>query len=286
MTVATRSRVRAEPLKERIGARVEVDRSALGDPDVGREVMELLETHGVLVFPQIGVTDEEQLAFTDSLGGRLDFSSKVDGGQGGTPDVYRVTLDPAVNRQTEYVKGTYFWHMDGMTVPEQPPRGTLLSGRVLSARGGDTHFCNTYASYAALPDELKDEIKDLRVVHNLLEYMTAIVEEPTPEEIERWNENPVNEYPLVWTHESGRKSLVIGATAHRIAGMEYAAGKALLARLVEWTSQPDFTYVHKWQPGDLVIWDNYGTLHRVTPYAADSGRMMHRTTILGTELLH
>ncbi len=278
--------MRVEPIKEHIGAIVEVDRSRLGEPEVGRQCLDLLEKHGVLVFPKIGITDEEQLAFTDSLGGRLDFSKNVDGGKGGTPDVYRVTLRPDINRQQEYIKGTYFWHMDGLTVPEQPPRATLLSSRARAAKGGDTHFCNTYAGYSSLSDEVKDEIDGLRVVHSLVPYLTSIIEEPTEDELDRWGRNPVNEYTMVWNHKSGRKSLVIGSTAHHVTGMDLASGRALLARLLEWTAQPDFTYIHKWQDGDLVIWDNYGTLHRVTPYSVDSGRLMHRTTIVGTELLH
>jgi alpha-ketoglutarate-dependent taurine dioxygenase len=279
-------RVKIEPLKEHIGARIEVDRARLGDPEMGRQCLRLLDQYGVLVFPELGITDEEQLAFTDSLGGRVDFSKHVDGGKGGVPGVYRITLNPEINRQDEYIKGNYFWHMDGLIVPEQPPRASLLSARVLSAKGGDTEFCNCYAGYSSLPEELKAEIKDLRVVHNLASYLNSIVESPTKDQLARWAGNPLNEYSLVWTHESGRKSLVIGATAHHVKGWDLASGRALLARLLDWTAQPNFTYTHKWKKGDLVVWDNYGVLHRVIPYAADSGRLMHRTTIVGTELLH
>jgi alpha-ketoglutarate-dependent taurine dioxygenase len=275
-----------EPISEHLGARVQINRTRLGDPEHGRQCMELLDRYHVLVFPQLGLSDDEQLAFTDSLGKRLDFTKKVDGGKGGTPDVFRVSLNPAINRQQEYVKGTYFWHMDGLTVPEQPPKATILSARILAAKGGDTHFCSTYAGYASLSDEEKDEIDGLRVVHSLAPYLEAIVEDPTEDELTRWRAHAINEYPLVWTHATGRKSLVMGATAHHVKGMDLASGKALLARLLEWTAQPAFSYVHKWQPGDLVIWNNYGVLHRVTPYTAESGRQMHRTTIESTEVLH
>jgi alpha-ketoglutarate-dependent taurine dioxygenase len=277
--------IKATPIKQHVGAVVEIERSRLGDAAVGAQVMELLDKYGVLVFPKVDLTDQEQLTFTDSLGKRLNFSKKVDGGKGGTPDVYRVTLNSKINRQQEYIKGTYFWHMDGLTVPEQPPKATLLNGRIVTAKGGDTHFCSTYAGYESLPDDLKAEVEDLRVVHSLVPYLTSIMEEPTEDELARWRGQPVNEYPLVWKHKNGRRSLVLGATAYSIKGMDLASGKALLARLHEFVGQPDFTYVHKWQQGDLVIWDNYGVLHRVTPYAVDSGREMHRTTIEATEKL-
>lgn len=276
-------RVRIHPIKERIGASVDLDRSALADSSVALEVRRALEVHGVLVFPQIGLSDEEQLLFTDALGERLDFSSKVDGGKGGTPNVYRVSLDPEINRQKEYVHGTYFWHMDALTVPEQPPKASLLSGRRISAEGGDTHFCSAYAAYETLPPEMKERIENLRVEHSLVPFLASIIEDPTEEEMARWRAAPINEYPLVWTHRDGRKSLVMGATAHRVVGMDLAEGRALLTQLMEWAAQPDFSYVHKWQQGDLVLWDNYGTYHRATPYSAGSGRQLHRTSIAGDE---
>ena len=89
------------------------------------------------------------------------------------------------------------------------------------------------------------------------------------------------ERPLVQRHKNGRKSLIVGSTADRIVGMELAYGRAYIARLNEWATQPDFVYQHQWQAGDFVIWSNTGALHRVVPYARDSGRMMHRTSIAG-----
>jgi alpha-ketoglutarate-dependent taurine dioxygenase len=92
-------------------------------------------------------------------------------------------------------------------------------------------------------------------------------------------------HPLVWTQNDGRRSLVLGTHADEVVGMSVPDGRSLLARLTEWAAQPDFTYSHEWQEGDLVIWNNCGLMHRVVPYEADCGRMMHRTTIMGTERL-
>jgi alpha-ketoglutarate-dependent taurine dioxygenase len=84
---------------------------------------------------------------------------------------------------------------------------------------------------------------------------------------------------------SGRKSLVLGATASHVEGMEPDESQELLNHLMEQATQPHLVYQHEWQVGDLVIWDNTGTMHRVVPYSADSGRMMHRTTLVGEEPL-
>ena len=100
-----------------------------------------------------------------------------------------------------------------------------------------------------------------------------------------YQRQPERTHPLVWRHRSGRKSLVLGMTASHVEGMSLAQGQALLQRLMEWATQPQFVYRHEWRVGDLVVWDNTGTMHRVVPYALDSGRTMHRTTLIGEELL-
>ena len=106
---------------------------------------------------------------------------------------------------------------------------------------------------------------------------------PSPAELKAWRTCPPREHPLVWTHRNGRKSLVLGATASHVVGMNEDEGRAALSRLLEWATRPDFVYHHEWCEGDLVIWDNRGALHRALPYDSDSGRLMHRTTLLGDE---
>ena len=92
-----------------------------------------------------------------------------------------------------------------------------------------------------------------------------------------------HEHPLVWTHQDGRKSLLLGCHADYIVGMPHAQGRALLARLIEWAGQPAFSARHTWKKGDFAIWDNTGSMHRALPYSETSGRLMHRTTVAGYE---
>lgn len=271
--------LKVEVVKPAIGARVHLDRSQIGDPEVGRELLELLDRHTVLVFPRIGLTDEEQLALTDALGGQINIEANVPG-RGGAAAVYQVTLDKGANIEAEYVLGTFFWHMDGLTVDAAPPRATVLSARRLAPKGGQTEFASTRAAYEGLPDEEKADLAGIRVVHTV----TASVREICPPEaLDAGRRSMRHEHPLVWTRANGVKSLIIGSTGDQVVGMSQAEGRALLARLLDWTAQPAFTYRHQWEDGDCVIWDNTCALHRVIPYAPDSGRMMHRTTIAGVE---
>jgi alpha-ketoglutarate-dependent taurine dioxygenase len=259
-------------LKPNIGALVHADRESLGDETFARRCLQLLDERSVLVFPRIGLSDAEQLAFTDKLGARVNFTFSAN-------DVYTVTLDPKINNQPEYVLGTFFWHMDGLTQKIARPRATVLSARRIARRGGQTDFASTYAAYQYLPEDEKREIENLRVVHSVV---ASVREVAAPEEIDAVRRGFRQEHPLVRTDQSGRKSLLIGYTADEVIGMSKAEGRALLARLLEWTVQPDFMYRHQWEVGDLVVWDNCGALHRVIPYDKESGRTMHRTSVAGS----
>jgi alpha-ketoglutarate-dependent taurine dioxygenase len=273
-------KVQVENIKPAIGSIVRFERSALLDDDVAERCLELLEERQVLVFPRINLTDKEQLAFTDKLGARVNFTNRVPGGDSAAKDVYTITLDPKINNEPEYVLGTYFWHMDGITVDMPPPKASVLSARKVAPKGGQTEFASTFAAYQALPEEDKADLEGLRVLHSVT---AAVREVATPESRDPYRRALKHEHPLVWKRKSGRNSMIIGYTADYVVNLPRADGKALLARLLEWTAQPAFTYRHYWQEGDLVVWDNCGALHRVIPYSADSGRTMHRTSVAGIE---
>jgi alpha-ketoglutarate-dependent taurine dioxygenase len=259
----------------RIGIEIQADRNDLLKGTHAAAIRELLERRGVVVFREVSFDDEEQLVFSRTLGEVIPQGEK---------GVFKVTLDPKENRLAEYLKGAMLWHIDGST-DDVPTRASLLSARRLSKAGGETEFSNTYAAYDDLPDEEKKTLEKLRVIHTIESIQRMIYPNPTAQQIEGWRAYTPRSHPLVWTHRSGRKSLVLGCTASHIEGWEQQAGRALIDRLQEWSIQPRFVYQHQWKLGDLLIWDNTGTMHRVLPYAPDSGRMMHRTTLVAEEEL-
>jgi alpha-ketoglutarate-dependent taurine dioxygenase len=271
--------LKVDPLKATIGAKVHLDREFIRRPETAQELLQLLDRHTVLVFPAIGLSDAEQLALTDALGRRVNIAAQI-AGRENADEVYQVTLNAGARIEKEYVFGTYFWHMDGMTVDIAPPKATILSARHVSVKGGQTEFASTRVAYEALSAEEKAELEGLRVVHTVT---AAVREFAAPEELDAARQRLRHEHPLVATRANGSRSLVIGYTADEVVGKSKAEGRAMLARLLEWTAQPAFTYRHQWSVGDCVIWENTSALHRVIPYAQDSGRMMHRTSVAGVE---
>ncbi|GLK46852.1 MULTISPECIES: TauD/TfdA dioxygenase family protein [Novosphingobium] len=276
--------IRFEDIKEFIGSRVLWDdRADLFTPEAAAAIRAKVEARTVVVFPQANLTDQEQLAITEAMGEKIRLTAR-NNVQNNDQDVYQVTLDEKINPQPEYVLGTFFWHMDGITVDMPPPFATLLSCRIAPDKGGETEFASTYAAYEGLPEEEKQALEGLKAVHSVRASLSPIADAIPEKHREKvLGIGLIKEHPLVWTHESGRKSMVIGTTADHIVGMEVPAGRAMLIRLQEWAAQPAFSLRHKWTKGDFVIWDNTGAMHRAIPYDKSTGRMMHRTSIAGTE---
>jgi alpha-ketoglutarate-dependent taurine dioxygenase len=260
-------------LKERIGTEIRTDAEALMTSEVASGVRRLLVERGVLVFKELHLKDEEQVKLARMIG-----SLREEGENG----IFKVTLDRQANARADYLKGSFLWHIDG-THDTVPVFASLLSGRRLSTTGGQTEFANSYAAYEELPQETKDRIDGLKVVHSFATSMRRAGVEATPETLAHWRSIPDRTHNLVWTHKSGRKSLVIGCHASHVEGMDRSESDLLLGEVLEWTTQPKFLYRHEWSVGDMLIWDNTGVLHRAEPYPPDCGRMMHRTTLLGEE---
>jgi len=267
---------KTKDIKPRIATEIKSSKKELLSGKHAESIRELMEQRGVLVFPQINFSDDEQVAFTETLG-------KLAPEMAGEL-IYKVTLDSSANARSDYLKGSWYWHIDG-TMNEVPILASILSSKVLSPTGGQTDFCNTYAAYDDLPDAEKQEYEKLRVMHSAWNTLFYYDPEPALSKLQEMMSIGDNELPLVWNHSSGRKSLVIGATAYQVVGKNYKESSALLVKLREWATQPQFSYRHEWKVGDMVIWDNTGTMHRATPYDPACGRMLHRTKLEGEEAI-
>ncbi|MBX7446925.1 TauD/TfdA family dioxygenase [Mycolicibacterium sp. 3033] len=250
------------------------------DPDAAAEAQRALDQHGVVIYRGVNLSDEQLLEFSRRLGTLVVQPT----GEHQHPEIQTITLDPSKTNAmlASFRQGNFHWHIDGAT-QDIPQKATLLTARAVDPAGGDTEFANTYAAYSALSDAERTEIADLRIVHTFAHAQSLANPEPTAEQRAAWDRVLPQVHPLVWTRRNGRKSLLLGATAAGVIGWPSEKSRDLLDRLLAWSTQPRFTLRHRWQVGDLVMWDNTGMLHRALPFEPTSVRLMHRTTLQGEE---
>lgn len=272
--------VTATPITDHIGLEITgLSGSQLAERRVADDLLVALDRYGVVIYRDAHVEDDHLVALSRMLG---EVVVAPLGGEKEHPEVSAITRDPSKSALAAYREGTFFWHIDG-TNDEVPQRATLLTALEVADDGGDTEFANTFAAYEAVPDTEKAELEGLRVVHSFAHAQSLANPNPTDKVRAAWAQVPTRVHPLVWTRKNGRKSLLIGATAAEVVGWPAAESRALLDRLLEWSTQPRFSVRHQWRVGDLVVWDNTGMLHRAQPYEATSRRLMHRTTLVGQE---
>jgi len=248
-----------------------------------------MDRYAVLVFHDQDVDDEQQLAFTRSLG---DIEHAI-GTSLRAPDDYRLPTtfadvsnldkDSKVyardDRPRLFGLGNRLWHSDS-SFKVVPAKYSLLSARSIPSKGGNTEYADMRAGYDALDPETRAEVEGLVCEHSQL-YSRAILgfTEFTEEERERFK--PVHQC-LVRTHPvTKRRSLYLSSHAGGILGWPVPEARAFLRDLVEHATQRQFVYAHRWRVGDLVMWDNRQTMHRARPFPANEPRDMRRTTLIG-----
>lgn len=261
------------PLSDRVGSEVRIGRDDLINGTYAREIEKLLVERSALVFRELFLTDEEQLKFASTIGDVVPL---------GDDGVSKISLDPEVSDTADYTRGAFFWHIDGAN-DQVPAKATMLTARTLADDGGDTLICNTYAAYDDLPADKKAALEGVKVRHALEASQRMVHPQPSLRELERWRTRPSQTHPLVWHHQHGRASLLLGATCFYVHDMSVEDGNHLLCELEDWATQDKYVYRHKWKVGDFLLWDNTGTMHRADTYALDSKRLMSRTTLHGEE---
>jgi alpha-ketoglutarate-dependent 2,4-dichlorophenoxyacetate dioxygenase len=259
----------------------------------GRDINAIHEgmaKHAVLVFHDQPLTDKEQLAFTKRFGdieryeapGHIRKRGEERLGSG-VADFSNLTRNGSLMRPDDRIwlfkLGDRLWHSDSSFRPITAGY-SLLSGRTIPARGGETEFADMRAAFDALDDETKAEIEDLVCEHSLIYSREAIgFFDLTPEE--RNHFQPVRHRLVRVDARTGRKSLFLSAHAGAIVGWTIPEARMFLRDLTEHATQPQFVYRHRWRTRDLVVWDNRTTMHRARRFHPGEVRDVRRTTLAG-----
>lgn len=277
--------LRVEPSESTLGARVVgVDlNQPLAEPE-WKEIEDAFHRYAVLVFPAQHLDDATQIVFSERFGdlerlisdrlGRPEIatiSNRRTKGEGVVPEGHKMDL---------LLKGNTSWHTDS-SFKRVPAKASLLSARELPRRGGETEFADMRAAWDALDADTRQRVEGREAVHDYY-YSQGLVGGLDVLTDEEWQALPPVRHPIVRVHPAtGRKNLYIGRHAKEIVGIEVDAGQKLLAELHDFACRPPRTFLHRWGPGDLVIWDNRCVLHRGHEWDRREPRVMHRTTVAG-----
>ena len=251
-------------------------------------IEEGMDRHAVLVFHDQNITDEQQIAFSRNFG-------EIENSYGGTIAQPNKRLNPLMNdvsnlgqdhrplarddRRRLFNLGNQLWHSDS-SFRAVPAKYSLLSGRIVVEKGGNTEFADMRAAYDALDDKRKAAIENLVCEHSLM-YSRGLLGFTDLSDDERAMFRPVRQ-ALVRVHpKNRRKSLYLASHAGTIVGWPVPEARAFLRDLTEEATRPENVYVHKWRQYDLVIWDNRQTMHRVRRFDETKVRDMRRTTVAG-----
>jgi taurine dioxygenase len=241
--------------------------------------------HEVLLVRGQTLSDQDLVAFSRRFGD-LDWAPVQETGRRfveGIPEIYIVS-NVKLNGEAigSLGSGEAVWHTD-MSYLDVPPMASMLYALEIPPAGGNTSFCSMYAVYDALPAALKQRIATLKIKHdgtyNSGGYLRQGV---TPTDDPRTSPGAV--HPLVCIHpDTGRQMLYLGRRRNAyLLGLELSESEALLDQLWQYVEQPEFSWEHVWQVGDLVMWDNRCTMHRRDPFDDTARRIMHRTQIKGS----
>jgi len=243
------------------------------------------EEHSVLVFRDQDVTDELQLAFSRRFGPPE--VTKV-GSQGtGSHFVILSTIGPdgqvvpPDHRLSLRSKANQLWHTDS-SFKRVPALTSILSARVIPARGGETEYVSTRLAFERLDPGLQRKLENSFAWHYYAHSRSQIAADlATPEERAAL---PPQCWRMVWRNPAnGRGAVYLASHAYAVERMEAAAGKQMIDELMKAATAPGASYMHPWRKGDVVMWDNRATMHRGRPWPAHEARLMVRTTISATE---
>lgn len=234
-------------------------------------------THSVLVIRDQHLSPDEFVHVSRKFGALEPYESTVKPFlMPGHPEIILISNVKEGGRNIGIEDAGQYWHTDRSYVLDPAWASLLYAIEIpVDAQGvvrGDTRFASTVAALEALPAAQREYLRGLQAVHRYVYRYTSPGAQPLPEVV----------HPVVLRHPfTGTESLYVNAGfTDRLVEVDMAHSRTLLDPLYAYIGQPQFIYVHKWRPGDIVMWDNFATQHRATgDYELPLRRLLWRTTI-------
>ena len=274
------------PVSDAIGAEVRgVDLTKPVSEEVRRQLDRALNDHVVLVFRGQELSEKDQLRAAEIFGPVALRRRPIDGvGPGGDYDSPFMMVTNIVENGKPigaFGDGEMWFHHDTSYYPE-PRRATLLYAVTLPSWGGNTCFSNMYLAYERLPEDIRAKIEGKKVlqVHDYKRREKLDMDKVDLTKVLN------HEQPIIISHpKTGRKALFISRLmSMRIMGLEREESDRILDQLADISEDPEIVYEHEWKHGDLVVWDNWASIHARKDFPRDEPRLMRRLIVEGQAL--
>jgi alpha-ketoglutarate-dependent taurine dioxygenase len=241
------------------------------------EIEQAFHDHAVLVFPAQHLSSEQQVAFARRFGPIETLADGYDAVPISTIDHTGEVMQPD-HPVMQVVRGNQGWHTDSSYMPVSA-KASMLSAKVVTEHGGETEWADMRAAYDALDDAMRARISELCAHHSIVYSQTKA---GYASGVGYGMDQPPQLRPLVKVHPvTGRPALFIGRHAHAIPSLPREESDALLDDLLHHACRPPRVHRHRWEPGDLAMWDNRCVLHRACEWDLSEPRVMRHTRIAG-----
>ena len=186
--------------------------------------------------------------------------------------------EEAGTKEGSYGDGEMWFHADSCYY-EKPNRATFLYSVELPTHGGNTRMNNMYAAYDNVPIALKEKLEGRRVlqIHDQKRRERLDLDKIKVAKLRHhWQ-------PIFITHsKTGKRTLYVNRLmTAKIEGLEREESDDILEQLFEIAEDPKYFYEHEWMIGDLIMWDNYASIHARTDFPRDQKRLLRRCTVSG-----
>lgn len=277
------SQLSYEVLHPELGVRIRgIDVGNPLAPDLVAEIRAAIDRYSFVCFPGQSMDDARQLALTRQLGrpepshtslGKVEYFGTI-----GNVQADGTALGNS-HKKTIFLTGNNMWHSDASFKPV-PAFLSIMCAYETPAEGGITMFVSLRAAYDRLPPQRKVELEPLIAIHDYVYSRSKVSPDAVSAELAA-SLPPVRQRLVRTNPATGAKNLFLGSHVREIEGMDRAAGRALIDALTAEAIQPEHVYHHRWQPGDVVLWDNRCLLHAGSGYDADRHRRYMRQTRVG-----
>jgi alpha-ketoglutarate-dependent taurine dioxygenase len=247
-----------------------------------RAIRDAFDRHIVLCIRNQELSEDDQLRAASCFGKvhvrRRPTNGRDPGGQWDTPFMLVTNIVEGGKPIGVFGDGEMWFHHDTSYYPE-PHRATLLYAMKLPSRGGNTCFANMYKAYDNIPRALRDRLEGRKIlqVHDYKRRERLDLDTIDLDRVRHFAQ------PIFITHPAtGRKALYVSRLmSARIEGLAREESDAALEALFAIAEDPAIVYEHQWRLGDLVIWDNWCSIHARQDFPREQPRLMRRLTIEG-----